>query len=129
MLRTRIVEFSSSYLALRSLRAAILNDVTHTQEGMPRPGRTFEVELLKEVDRRADYMEAIEKCFKDRKREGSVEKRWKELRNAIVGAAEEHLPRRRRKLKKWISNSTLGLIERKRLAFLRWQEHRVNMNR
>ena len=68
------------------------------------------MELLKEVDRRADYMECIEKCFKDRKREGSVVKRWKELRNAIVGAAEEHLPRRRWKLKKWISDSTLGLI-------------------
>ena len=74
-------------------------------------------------------MESIEKCFKDRKREGSVEKRWKELRNAIAGAAEEHLPRRRRKLKKWISDSTLGLIERKRLALSRWQEHRVSKNR
>ena len=87
------------------------------------------MELLKEVDRRADYMESIEKCFKDRKREGSVEKRWKELRTAIVGEAEEHVPRRWQKLKKWISNSTLGLIERKRLAFSRWQEHRVNKNR
>ena len=31
----------------------------------PGPGRAFEVELLKEVDRRVDYMESIEKCFKD----------------------------------------------------------------
>ena len=46
-----------------------------------------------------------------------------------MGAAEEHLPRRRRKLKKWISDYTLGLIERKRLAFSRWQEHRVNKDR
>ena len=53
------------------------------------------MELLKEVDRRADYMESIEKCFKSRKEEGSVEKRWNKLRNAIVDAAEEHLPRRR----------------------------------
>ena len=84
----------------------------------PGPGRTFEVKLLKEVDRRVDYMESIKKCFKDRRGGGCVEERWKELRKAIVDAAEEHLPRRRRKLKKWISDSTLGLIERKRLAFV-----------
>ena len=115
---------SDHRLVIASLQLKVMR-----KKGCPRPGRTFEVELLKEMDRQADYMESIEKCFKDRKREGSVEKRWKELRHAIVGAAEEHLPRRRRKLKKWISDSTLGLIERKRLAFSRWQEHRVSKNR
>ena len=73
-------------------------------------------------------MKSIEKCFKGRKGGGCVEERWKELRNAIVDAAEEHLPRRWRKLK-WISDSTLGLNERKRLVFSGWQEHRVNKNR
>ena len=57
----------------------------------PGPGRTFEVKLLKEVDRQLDYMESIKKCFKDRQGGGCVEERWKELRNAIVGAAEEQV--------------------------------------
>ena len=70
------------------------------------------------MERWADYMESIGKCFEDRRGEGSVEERWKELQKAVVDLAEEHLYRRRPKQKKWISEGTLKMIEEKRLAFI-----------
>ena len=39
-------------------------------------------------------MEFIGKCFEDRRGEGSIEERWKELQKVIVDSAEEHLHRR-----------------------------------
>ena len=87
VLDTRVyrgVDLNSDHrLVIASLQLKVMR-----KKGCPGPGRKFEVELLKEVDRRADYMESIEKCFKDRKGEVGVEKRWKELRNAIVCTAE-----------------------------------------
>ena len=89
------------------------------RKGTHRPGKRFEVELLKQAERRADYGESIGKCFEDRRGEGSVEERLKELRKVVVNSVEEHLHRKQPKPKKWISEGTLEMMEEKRLAFLR----------
>ena len=83
-----------------------------------RPGKRFEVELLKQAERRADYVESTGKCFEDRRGEGSMEERCKKLQKVVVDLAEEHLHRRRWPKKKWISEGTLEMIEEKRLAFV-----------
>ena len=114
---------SDHRLVVVSLRLKLKRKGTHG------PRKRFEVELLKQAERRADYVESIGKCFEDRMGEGSVEERWKELQKAVVDSAEEHLHRRRPKQKKWISEGTLEMIEEKRLAFLRWQEDRQNVEK
>ena len=55
-----------------------------------------------------------------------MEDRWTELRKEIVDSAEEHLHRKWPKQKRWTSEGTLKMIEQKRVAFLRWQEDRLN---
>ena len=67
------------------------------RKGAQRPGKRFDVDLFKQVERQADYMKSIGKCFKDRKGEGSVEKRLKELQKVVVELAEQHLHRRQPK--------------------------------
>ena len=78
---------------------------------------------------RREYVEALRKSFNDRTKEGSVEDRWSELKEALVGSAEQHLLRRRVARKKWISDDTLELVELKCMAFRRWQEHRLNVEK
>ena len=67
------------------------------RKGTHKPGRRFEVELLKQAERQADYVESIGKCFEDRRGEGSVEERWKELQKVGVNTVKEHLHRKRPK--------------------------------
>ena len=97
---------SDHRLVVVSLRLKLKRKGTH------RPQKRFEVELLKQAERQADYVESIGKCFKDRRGEGSVE-RWKELQKAVVTLAEEHLHRKQPK-QKWILEGTLEMIEEKR---------------
>ena len=71
-------------------------------------------------------MESISKCFEDRRVEGTVEERRKELQKAVVNSAEEHLHKKQPKHKKWISEGALEMIEEKRLVILPWQEDQPN---
>ena len=91
-----------------------------------RKGKRFETALLGKTDRRMAYVEALRESFDKRRQQGSVEERWSELKEALVGSAEQHLKRRRMAKKKWISDDTLELVETKRMAFRRWQEHRTD---
>ena len=84
----------------------------------------FDTALLGKMEMRREYVEGLRKSFNDRTKEGSVEERWSELKEALVGSAEQHLLRRRVARKKWISDDTLELVELKCMAFRRWQEHR-----
>ena len=86
------------------------------RKGVQRPGKRFDIDL-KQAERQAVYMECIGKCFKDRKGEGSVKDRWKELQKAVVESAEQHLHRRQPKQRRWISENTLEKIEQKCLVF------------
>ena len=98
------------------------------RKGTHRPGKRFELELLMQAERRADYVESIGKCFEGmgrRKCGGEMEGTAK----VIVNSVEEHLHRKWPKQKKWISEGTLEMIEEKRLAFLRWQEDRQNVEK
>ena len=89
----------------------------------------FDTALLGKMEMRLEYVEALRKSFNDRTKEGSVEERWSELKEALMGLAEEHLRRRRVARKKWISDDTLELVELKCMAFRRWQEHRLNVEK
>ena len=58
--------------------------------------------------------------------------RWEELKEAVICSAEEHLCRRKRPQKAWISQKTLSLVEakcKKCKAFVDWQEERTDMER
>ena len=81
---------SDHQLVVVSLRLKLKRKGTH------RPGKRFEVELLKQAERWADYVESIGKCFEDRRGGGSMEGRWKELQKVVVDSVEEHLHRRSR---------------------------------
>ena len=94
-----------------------------------KPGKCFDVELLKQAERRGEYLETIQQQFDNRKGHGNVEERWMEMKEAIVNAATQHLQRRRPVKKKWITADTLELIEEKHMAFQRWQEVRSDENR
>ena len=61
--------------------------------------------------------------FDHRKGHGNVEERWNELKVSIVRSAEEHLQRKKMAQKAWITVETLDLVEAKKRAFSRWQEH------
>ena len=95
---------------------------------IPRRQR-FDVELLLQEQKKADYMETIDKCFAAREGYGSVEKRWSELKKAVLEAAQKHLQDRRKKQSRWMSDKTIETIEAKRRAFLRWQEQREDVRR
>ena len=62
-------------------------------------------------------MEALRESFDKRRQQGSVKERWSELKDALVGLAEQHLKRRHIAKKKWISDDTLELVETKRMTF------------
>lgn len=46
-----------------------------------------------------------------------------------VHTAEQHLQRRRKTQKAWITGETIELIEVKKRAFPRWQEHRSDVEK
>ena len=94
-----------------------------------RRGKQFEVVLLRKMERRLDYMETLRKSYDDRRQQGSVEERWTELKEALVGLAERHLRRRQVAKKRWISDHTIELVEAKRMAFQRWQKHRTDVEK
>ena len=94
-----------------------------------RSGKSFDAHLLKEEEERGEYMNTIRSRFESRRGRGSVEERWSELKKAIVDTAEQHLHQRRQPQKEWISVDTLKLTEKKRLAFVYWQNQRTSMER
>ena len=57
----------------------------------------FDVELLLQEQRKADYMETIDKGFATREGHGSIEERWSELKKAVLESAQKHLQGRRKK--------------------------------
>ena len=89
----------------------------------------FDVELLLQEQRKADYMETIEKGFAAREGHGSIEERWSELKKAVLESAQKHLQGRRKKQSRWMSDKTIETIEAKQKAFLRWQEQRKDAKR
>ena len=74
-------------------------------------------------------MNTIRSHFEGRRGRGSVEERWTELKKAMVNTAEQHLHQRRQPQKGWISVDTFKLTEKKRLAFVSWQNQRTSVER
>ena len=70
----------------------------------------FDVELLLQEQRKADYMETIEKGFAAREGHGSIEERWSELKKAVLESAQKHLQGRRKKQSRWMSDKTIETI-------------------
>ena len=64
-----------------------------------------------------------------RKQQGNAEERWEELKEVVIQSAEQHLCRRKRPMKPWVSQGTLKLIEAKHQAFVEWQEGCTDMDR
>ena len=114
---------SDHRLVIMSVRLKLKKKPTEQEK------RYFDVELLQEGQPRTDFADTIEKCFERRKRAGDVEERWNELKTSILESAEEHLKRKRKKKKRWISEDTMKIIEAKRKAFLQWQECRTNVEK
>ena len=75
------------------------------------------------------YMETIEKGFAAREGHGSIEKRWSELKKAVLESAQKHLQGRRKKQSWWMSDKTIETIEANQRVFLRWQEQREDARR
>ena len=86
-----------------------------------RLGKSSDVCLLKQVERRAEFLNTIWSFFEGRSGSDDVEEKWTELKKTLVDAAEQHLHQSRQPQKNWILAETLRLIEEKRLAFVRWQ--------
>ena len=55
-----------------------------------RGGKQFEAVLLRKTER-MEFVETLRKFYDDRRQQGSVEEWWTELKEALVGSAEEHL--------------------------------------
>ena len=54
-----------------------------------RRGKECEAVLLRKTERRMEYVETLmRKFYDDRRQQGSVEERWTELKEALVGLAE-----------------------------------------
>ena len=87
------------------------------------------MELLLREQRKADYMETIEKSFAASEGHGSIEEKWSGLKKAVLESAQKHLQGRRKKQSRWMSDKTIETIEAKRRPFLRWQEQREDAKR
>ena len=82
--------------------------------------RRFDVELLLQEQRKADYVETIEIGFATREAHGSEDERWSELKKAVLDSAQKHLQGRLKKQSRWMSDKTIETMEAKCRAFLRW---------
>ena len=60
-----------------------------------RSEKPFDVCLLKQVERRGEFLNTIWSTFEGRSGRGDVEKHWIDLKKALVDAAEQHLHQRR----------------------------------
>ena len=78
--------------------------------------KRFDVKLLQDVSIKAVFANIIKEGFEKRKAEGTVEDRWKEMKQTIMESSIEHLQWKRKKQKKWISDDTMQIIEVKRKA-------------
>ena len=50
-----------------------------------------EAVLLRKTERRMEYVETLRKFNDNRRQQGNVEERWTQLKEALVGSAEQHL--------------------------------------
>ena len=57
----------------------------------------FDVELVLQDQKKADYMETIKKGFATREGHGSIEETWSELKKTVLESAQKHLQGRRKK--------------------------------
>ena len=89
---------SDHHLVIASFRLKLVKKVKCRQ------GKIFDVQCLKQPDRRVQYMEEVEKRFKYSKEE-STEAVWKELKEVVVECAEKHLQRRRQPQKETVAFS------------------------
>ena len=92
-------------------------------------GRRFDVKLLQDAATKAGYVGTIEQGYQRRRTEGSVEDRWKELKQCILESGEKHIEWKKKKQKKWISDDTMQIIDAKRKAYRQWQECRTDAGR
>ena len=59
--------------------------------------------------------------FEKRKAEGTVEDRWKEMKQTIMESSKDHLcTMEEEEAKEWISDETMQIIEAKRKAYMQW---------
>ena len=92
-------------------------------------GRHFDVKCLQDAATKAAFVNTIEQGFQGRRTEGSIEDRWKNLKQCILESGEKHLGRKKKKQKNWISDSTMQIIDTKRKAYRQWQECRTDAGR
>ena len=86
----------------------------------------YDANLLQLDPKKEEFAESFSHTFEHRTRQGGYEQRWSEVKNAILHTAKGTLKKKWKKRKKWITESTLELSEKKRNAFLIWQEDRKN---
>ena len=73
----RVADIDSNHcLVIASIRQKLAKKVKCGK------GKFFDVQCIKQSDKRADYMEEVQKCFCGRKQKESVEAVWKELKEA-----------------------------------------------
>ena len=80
-------------------------------------GRCFDVKLLQDAATKTGYVSTIEQGYQRRRTEGSVEDRWKELKQCILEPGEKHIEWKKKKQKKLISDDTMQIINAKRKAY------------
>ena len=89
-------------------------------------GHLHDANLLQLDPKREEFAESSSHMFEHRTRQGEYKQRWSEVKNAILHTAEGTLKKKWKKRKKWITESTLELPEKKINTFLVWQEGRKN---
>ena len=87
------------------------------------------MKLLQDAATKVGYVSTIELGYQRRRTEGSVEDRWKELKQCILESGEKHIEWRKKKQKKWISDDTMQIIDAKREVYRQWQECRTDAGR
>ena len=112
---------SDHRLVVVSLRPKLVKKAKQQQR------KGIDTELLQQREKRAEYLQSIRSSFNHRKRHGNVEERWNEMKLAIIQSAEQHLHRKRKAQKAWITEKTLNLVEEKRRAFTRWSAWRTTL--
>ena len=96
---------SDHRLVVMSLRLKLKKKPRH------RLGKSYDVHLLKQVERHVDFLNTIRSSFEGRNGSGDVEQQWTDLKKALVDAGEQHLHQSRQPWKNWISAETLTLTE------------------
>jgi hypothetical protein len=96
---------------------------------MDKKKHRFDIQLLQHQKNRSEFSEAIERCFQSKRQSGDVEERWNEMKTSVIEAANNQLHKQGKKHSKWMTEETFSIVEAKRGAFIRWQEHRTDATR